>query len=228
MKITTAFVSLFLTCIFAALHAANAGPIMSEIFYDPVGADDKLEWVELYNPDSVAVDLSTYSLGNGGTSYTYSKVQLAGTIAAYGYFLVGGPTSSSGNGNPVFNQAVDFNPDFQNGTNPGDGIALFNVAAASINASTVPIDAVIYGVNNASGLLDETGVAGGVDVAGAPSGSSIGRTSLAGGWQIQGSPSPGWGPMPIPEPATATLMLTGTLLLCARLRRKRKQDAGND
>ena len=51
--------------------------ILSEVFYDAAGSSDNgLEWVELYNPTSSAIDLSEYSLGNGGDYYTYSRVQL--------------------------------------------------------------------------------------------------------------------------------------------------------
>ncbi|MEM9598938.1 MAG: hypothetical protein AAGD06_32015, partial [Acidobacteriota bacterium] len=85
--------------------------------------------------------------------------------------------------------------DFQNGGSAGDGVALFDVPCSSVGASTVPVDAVVYGSNNNSGLIDETGVANAPEVADAPSGSSIERTSIAGSWQVQGSPTPGTSPL---------------------------------
>ncbi len=166
------------------------GLVLSEVFYDASGSDDGLEWVELYNSGATAIDLSGFSLGNGGTDYTYSKVQLSGTIAPGATFLVGGPTSGAANAAPVFDLAVDFNPDFQNSGSAADGVALFDVPAASLTPSTVPIDAVVYGPVNTSGLIDETGAAGPPEVADAPAGSSIERTDLAGSWQVQGSPTP--------------------------------------
>lgn len=48
-----------------------------------------------------------------------------------------------------------FSPDLQNTGSAGDGVALFDVPAASITGSTVPVDAVIYGPNNNNGLIDE-------------------------------------------------------------------------
>ena len=72
-----------------------------------------------------------------------------------------------------------------------DGVALFNLPADQITAAAVPIDAVIYGAANSSGLLDPTGVAGTTDVAGAAAGSSIERT--ADGWRVQAAPTPGVG-----------------------------------
>ena len=163
--------------------------ILSEVFYDAVGSDNGLEWVELYNNGSASVDLSSYSLGNGGTNYTTSTVQLSGTIAAGGFFILGGPTSSALNFNPTFDQQVNFSPDFQNATGTtADGVALFNVP--TITSSTVPIDAVIYGTNNDNDLLDETGNPGAVDVGDAPAGSSLQRTNLS-TWAINSNPNPG-------------------------------------
>ncbi len=167
------------------------GLILSEVFYDSSGADDGLEWVEIYNGTNQAVDLSGYSLGNGGTDYTYSRVQLAGVLQPGGCFVVGGPTSSAASWNPVYDQAFNFNPDLQNSGTTADGVALFAVPAAQITASSVPIDAVIYGTTNSSNLLDESGQPGNVDVGNSGSNRSIERD--ADGWQVQSTPSPNVG-----------------------------------
>ncbi len=172
------------------VEAASAAIVLSEVFYDASGSDNGLEWVEIKNADSASVDLSGYCVGNGGTSYTYSLVQLSGTVAAGGVFVVGGTTSSAANANPTFDQALDFSPDFQNSGSTGDGVALFDMPCSSVGSSTVPIDAVVYGSNNNTGLIDETGAANAPEVADAPAGSSIERTSLAGAWQVQSSPTP--------------------------------------
>ena len=55
--------------------------ILSEVFYDVSGTDTGLELVELFNPTTDTIDLNNYSLGNGGASYTSSRVQLNGTLA---------------------------------------------------------------------------------------------------------------------------------------------------
>ncbi len=169
--------------------------VLSEVLYDVAGDDDKLEWVELYNAGTTAVDLSGYSLGNGGTDYTYSTVQLEGTIQPGDTFVVGGPRKKSANGRPKFDQAINFEPDFQNSGTTADGVALYDVPAAQITSSTVPIDAVVYGSVNSNGLIDETGVANAPEVGDAPSGSSIERIDLQGSWQIQSSFSPGSTPL---------------------------------
>ena len=169
----------------------SGSPVLSEVFYDATSGDDGLEWVELYNPTGESIDLASFSLGNGGASYTSSLVQLAGTIPAGGTFVVGGPTSGSANYFPDLDQEIDFNPDFQNSGTVGDGVALFDVPASQVTSSTVPVDAVVYGPNNSSNLIDETGSANAPEVGDAPGGSSIERTDLAGSWQIQSSPNPG-------------------------------------
>ena len=171
------------------------GLILSEVFYDGTSSDDGFEWVELYNSGSQTIDLSVFSLGNGGTSYTSSKVQLSGSIAPGATFVVGGPTSDGTNGNPTFDLVINFSPDFQNSGSVGDGVALFDVPAAAITTSTVPIDAVVYGPNNNSGLIDETGSANAPEVGDAAGGSSIERVDLAGAWQIQSSPTPNSTPL---------------------------------
>jgi phosphatidylserine/phosphatidylglycerophosphate/cardiolipin synthase-like enzyme len=164
--------------------------VISEVFYDPAGSDSGLEWVELFNPTSNIIDLSDYSLGNGGNNYLYSVVQLTGTMAPSSCWVIGGPTSDITNHLPIFDQSNDFNPDFQNGATPADGIALFNVKAISITTSTIPIDAVIYGTANTNNLIDETGVANPPDVAVAASGKSNERVDTTGTWRVQTVPTP--------------------------------------
>ncbi len=162
--------------------------ILSEVFYDPSGSDSGYEWVELYNAGTAAVDLSGYSLGNGGTSYIYSQVQLSGVIGPGQTFVVGGTFSSSKNHNPSFDLSLDFGPDFQNSGSTADGVALFDRPSSQVGASTVPIDAVIYGGSNNNGLIDASGGAPSPLVGDAPSGSSIER--IASGWRVQSAPTP--------------------------------------
>ena len=169
--------------------------LLSEVFYDAVSGDNGFEWVELYNAGASTVDLSTWCLGNGGGDYTTSELQLTGTILPGATFVVGGLTSSSVNGNPVFDQATDFSPDLQNSGATADGVALFDLPCSSVGASTVPVDAVVYGGSNTNGLIDETGAANAPEVGDAPSGQSIERTDLAGSWQIQATPNPNSTPL---------------------------------
>jgi len=165
------------------------GMILTEVLYDVAGTDDDYEWVEIYNGTMKTIDLAGYSIGSGGLNYTTSSLQLAGTLAPGQCFVIGGPLSDATNYNPVFGQAMDFEPDIQNSGSTADGVALFAVPAAGLKTDTVPVDAVIYGGSNSSGLPDETGKPGEVDAPDASSGNSIQRT--ASGWNVQPAPTPG-------------------------------------
>ena len=167
----------------------DTGLVIAEVLYDTPGADAGTEWVKLYNGSAAPIDLSNYSLGNGGNDYTFGVHQLSGTIAAGGCFIVGGPISDADNGNPVYDVAAEFVPNLQNSGTTADGVALFDVVAANVDAATVPIDTVIYGTNNTNNLLDETGVAGTPNVGDAPSGQSLLRTGIA-TWVINMMPTP--------------------------------------
>lgn len=168
-------------------------PILIEVLYDVSGNDGGDEWVELFNPCESPIDLEGHSLGWGGETYTYGAVDLEGTIEPGACFVVGGPNSNNGNGEPVYGLTVDLEPDVQNGGTDADGVALFDVPADEIRADTVPIDAVIYGAEegNGNGLIDATGVAPEphVDPIGM-SGQSIGRDSLGADWSVRGNPTP--------------------------------------
>ena len=192
-----------------AISGSSGDLLLSEVLYDVGGTDDGLEWVEIYNNDSVTLDLSGFSLGSGGVDYTVTLVQLSGTLAPGETFVVGGPTSSAVNGNPVFDLVVNFDPDLQNSGTTADGVALFNLPASQVTTLTVPIDAVIYGGTNANGLVDETGIANAPEVGDAPSDSSIERLDVAGNWQIQSSPSPNVTPLNPPANTAPTVSITG-------------------
>lgn len=132
-----------------------SGLVLSEIEFDPVSTDDGNEWIEIANTSDVAIDLSAYSLGSGRTSYTYSLAQLSGTVPAHGCFVVGGP-----NGGPAYSQTFNFSPDLMNGsstTGQAAGFALFDTTITHVDTSTLPLDAVLCGVNNAAGLRGANG-----------------------------------------------------------------------
>jgi len=175
-------------------YTLQAGDLLlSEIVYDPDGADGGKEWIELVNVADYTIDLSQVSIGAGGSDYTSTTIQLEGSVDSGETFVVGGPTSSSDNGDPDFDQELEFS--LQNSGATADGVALFNLRKARVTSGTVPIDVVIYGTTNTNSLIDETGSAGAVDVGDAGSGQSIERTTEAGAWQIQALPTPNSSPL---------------------------------
>ncbi len=191
-------------------YTVQAGALLlTEVLYDATSTDDDHEWVEIYNNASYTITLDDLCIGAGGSDYTSSMVSLSGTVAPGATFVVGGPTSDGNNGNPTFDLAVDFSPDFQNSdSTTADGVALFNRRCSQVTGSTQPIDAVVYGPANPNNLIDETGVANAPDVGDASSGQSIERVDIAGSWQIQPLPNPN---VAFPPPPPAGLLLSEVL-----------------
>ena len=169
----------------AALAVQPGDVIFSEML---IRSSASSEWIELFNAGTETIDLSTYSIGSGGTDYTNSRTQLQGTIAPGACLVVGGPDSNDDNANPVIDLAIRFSPNLQNSGSTADGVALFNVPAAQIQADTVPIDAVIYGGANESALIDDEGNAPEPHVGDVSGGQSIARDQE--GWGAQENPTP--------------------------------------
>jgi hypothetical protein len=171
---------------------AICGPLVVEVFYDAEGGDDMLQWVELYNPCAEPIDLSTWTLGWGGVDYGPPRVKgLPGTVEAGGCFVVGGPTADASNGQPTYQYADDFAPGLDLALEAGGGVALFDAPSDEVDATTVPIDAVVYGPDNANALIDETGRPVAAPHVGNPAtGGSIQRTSATATWVTAETPAP--------------------------------------
>lgn len=166
-------------------------PLLVEVLYDALSGNNNKQWVRLYNPCAVEIELfGAYSLGWGGNDYTDGRLDLQGSIDANECRVVGGPEASNDNGNPVFDQVSNFNPDLQVGGATADGVALFLGGAAEIMADTIPVDAVIYGTNNANDLLDAEGDTPAPHVGNVAQGQSIRRTSLSPTWIVEPNPMP--------------------------------------
>jgi hypothetical protein len=165
--------------------------VVSEVLYDVTGRDLDQEWVELYNGSRRSLNLSGYSIAYGGTSWTHGTYQLMGILQPGACVVVGGPTSSPNNGSPAYYLARAFEPPIQNaGRERADGIAVFNLPAAEITGNSIPIDTVLYGVENLSELIDSDGnIQAEVNVGDAPANSSIER--IGDRWTINPAPTPG-------------------------------------
>lgn len=209
----------------AALFAppSSASLSIAEVLYDAGGADGEREWVELWNPGDTPVDLSTWSLGWGGTSLVSGQQTLSGVVAARARFLVGGPLGDDAEPPLSFDLAIDLDPDLQNGGATADAVALFDRPADTVSAETLPFDLVLYGESNDSALLDPTGARAAVDVADAPSGASI-EQGLDGIWRVQPEPTPGGPPRPAPEPRRGSMAALAAATACGlRLARRRAE-----
>lgn len=66
----------------------SATPVINELFYhpqqpgpqlNPTGPEDLTkEWLEIYNPDTVSVDLTGYTIGGGSVAFTFPSYVLTG------------------------------------------------------------------------------------------------------------------------------------------------------
>ncbi len=178
-----------------AAPALTAELILIELYIDEPGMapetdDDGYEWIKLYNNSNETLDLAGYSLGWGGNNYTVGTMQLSGMIPSNGCLLVGGPEKSEDNGSPTFGLASNFDPDLENGGDQADGVAVFAVAAAEVEADTIPIDVVIYGAEtNRFELIDEKGDVGRIDLAQVDPGEAM-RRNGDGSWRLSNVPTP--------------------------------------
>ena len=153
------------------------GLSVAEVLNDPLGDDDNLQWIKLRNLTSVAIDLSRYRLRIGQESYDQTGVQLSGSIPAGGCMVVGGPSSSFANGEPVIGLPADFSPNLPVSGAQASGYAVFdNDARPPAGQVLTPVDTMLFGVNNEAQLLGPDAEVPGPFCDGAPEGYTVKRT----------------------------------------------------
>ena len=155
------------------LHAtgSSAGPLLNEILYDPEGADEGLEFVELWNTDSIAVSLEgiTLEAGDGSRPGSWTPIYTGApgdSAPPGGVFLVPGG---------LLRAAIQNGPDAVRLTRAGE-----------------VLDLVGYGA------LVDPGLSEGPPAEDAPSGQSLARVrdgvdtgSNASDWAAEPEPTPG-------------------------------------
>ncbi len=65
-------------------HVLDSVVVFNEVMYNPAGADESLEWIELHNQMAVDIDLSAWRL-TGGVNYKFSEGTI---IPGHGYMVV--------------------------------------------------------------------------------------------------------------------------------------------
>jgi MYXO-CTERM domain-containing protein len=192
----------------ALAPAAPAGalPLISELFYDAVGSDDGQSFVELYGAAGSSLDGLLLELVNGDGGSVATRLTLAGSFGADGFFVVADRTAAGTTSVADADLLLDF--DLQNGP---DSLVLRGASGV--------LDAVGFGVFDAGQVFAGEG-APAVDP---PAGSSIARAFAnadlgdnAIDFVALAVPTPGQGPLAqIPEPGTAALGALGLAALGA-------------
>jgi len=190
--------------------SAVALPLISEVFYDAVGSDDGLVFIEILG--SPGVDVSGWVIEgvNGANGSVTVSIVLAGTIPPDGVLVVGDDAGAGSTLVPGADLVRDF--DFQNGP---DGVVL--------RAGAVVFDALGYGAFGSGDVFPGEGR----PAPDAPAGSSVARlfadvdtNDNGADFVVLGTPTPGVAPrLDVAEPSSAWLLGVGLGLGALRVRR---------
>jgi hypothetical protein len=195
----------------AHVAPASAAPLISEVYYDAVGSDDGLSFIELWGePGTDLGGLSLEGVNGSGGAVTH-HLALAGQIGPDGFFVL---ADGLADGSTLVAEAdLILNFDLQNGP---DSLQLL-AADASV------IDAVGYG-EFAPG---EIFAGEGLPALDPPAGQAVARrfANLDSDDNAQdfgaAAPSPGTGPLAaVPEPGTGLLFAAGLAGLTRAGRRR--------
>ena len=209
----TRFRMLALIAIATIVVSAPAGalPLLSEVFYDAVGSDNGLSFVELYGTPGTTLDGVTLEGVNGSNGAVGPVLVLTGAIPADGIFVV---ADDQGDGtSAVAGADLVLNFDFQNGP---DSVVL--------RVDGMIADALGYGVFD----LDEIFAGEGSPAPDPPAGTSLARAFAdldtddnAADFVALATPTPGSAPLlAVPEPSPALLASLGIAWLAWAGRRR--------
>jgi MYXO-CTERM domain-containing protein len=192
-----------------AAAEAGAAPVLSEIYYDAVGSDDGVGFVEIFGEPGTGLDGLTIEGINGSGGVVTHSLALTGTIGASGVFVVADQVSG-GTGSLVSGADLVLDFDLQNGP---DSVVLRDANGV--------LDAVGYGVFGAGEVFAGEGAPAPDPAAGSAIArlfADVDTNDNAADW-FAAAPSPGSVPrQAVAEPSLVALLAAGA----AALRRRRR------
>jgi len=124
--------------------AASPHLQINEVYYDTIGTDSKEEWIELYNPTDLTIDLENYTiLSDSDTSFTIPAVK----VSPKSFFVIAKDQTG-------FHTMYDADPDLA-----GMSITLANVSdyVAIVDVAGNEIDSVSWGSSTYPGIIPNKG-----------------------------------------------------------------------
>lgn len=146
-KTTAYFVLILLLLILGEdylLAQSTSSIIINEFLYNPIGTDTGNEWIELYNPGEIEVDLEGWAVEVAGTTFKEVITLTGVSIEPQSYFLICGDQVADSCDVTVPKIGM------QNGGTASDGVRLLNELEEIV-------DVVIYDLPNTNNLQNESG-----------------------------------------------------------------------
>ena len=199
-----------------ASGGAHALPVLSELYYDAVGSDDGVSFVEIHGLPGTSLEGFAIDGINGTNGAVGPTILLSGAIGASGLFVVADRRTDGTSSVAGADLLANF--DFQNGP---DSVVL--------RQGTSVLDALGYGTF----VAGEINAGEGAPAPGVSAGSSLARrfanvdtNDNAADFVALSTPTPGSAPISaVPEPGSALLLGLGLSGL-ASVQRPRRASAG--